>query len=326
MRADATWFRDAQWGVFVHYLADDATSAKDWNAQVDAFDVEGLADQLEQCKAPYFFLTLGQNSGHYCSPNATYDSIVGIKPGKCSRRDLVADLYQALAPRGIRMMVYLPAGAPDRDPVAMEKLQWQPGKDIDEFAPPNGMDENGVPWGAGNPPNIEFQKKWQAVIREWSVRWGNNVHGWWFDGCYFARAMYRRPEPPNFESFAASAKAGNPNSLVAFNPGVLTPVICYTEHEEYTAGEIAEALPVGTGKQNTSRDGKVDGAQYHILSYLGINWSSGPRRFPDDLAVAYTRYINSLHGVVTWDVPTSTTGRIPDDFLHQLERIGNSTK
>jgi len=29
-----------------------------------------------------------------------------------------------------------------------------------------------------------------------------------------------------------AAKAGNPDSIIAFNPGVKTPVISLTEHEE----------------------------------------------------------------------------------------------
>jgi hypothetical protein len=37
---------------------------------------------------------------HYLSPKATYDRLVGIHPGKCSRRDLVAGLYDALHPCG----------------------------------------------------------------------------------------------------------------------------------------------------------------------------------------------------------------------------------
>jgi hypothetical protein len=72
--------------------------------------------------------TIGQNSGHYCSPNATYDRIVGITPSKCSRRDLIADLAKTLSARNIRLMVYLPSGAPGADPVARQKLGWRWGK------------------------------------------------------------------------------------------------------------------------------------------------------------------------------------------------------
>ncbi len=322
MQADSRWFRDAKWGVFVHYLTQPEMPADEWNSMVDEFDVHGLAKQLAQVGASYFFLTTGQTSGHYCSPSAAYDSFVDIRPSKCSRRDLIADMYKALAPYGIRMMAYMPSDAPWNDPVAAKQLGFTLGTEPDYARPSPGLNEKGQPWGQANSANVEFQKKWEAVLREWSLRWGKNVHGWWFDGCYFANAMYRRPEAPNFASFAAAARAGNPDSLLAFNPGVHTPVIRYTEHEDYTAGEIDAALPIKCGYRNTNViDGKVDGAQYHILSFLGECWSANPPRFPNDLAAAYTRYVISQGGVMTWDVPT-VHGLIPDDFLRQLEYIG----
>jgi hypothetical protein len=289
-RRQTDWFRDAKWGVFTHYLTGKDTLAEDWSQRVNGFDVAGLAGQLEAIGAEYYFITLGQNSGHYCSPNAAYDKYVGIKPSKCSVRDLIADLYDALHPKGTKLLVYLPAGAPDEDPVAMKALHWEKGPHR----------------------NREFQVRWENVIREWSVRWGRKVAGWWFDGCYWPNEMYRQPDPPNFASFAAAARAGNPDSIVAFNPGALVPVISLTEHEDYTAGEINDPGEVKcTGRC-------VNGAQFHMLSYLGLWWSQGPSRFSDEQVVQWTRAINAREGVVTWDVPIGESGLIPQAFVEQL--------
>ena len=255
--------------------------------------------------APYTFITIGQNSGHYCAPNAAYDEIVGRVPSRLSRRDLIADLADALADRGIRLLVYLPSGAPSMDALAMERLDWRWG-----FAKPWpswGGEETGERLAA-------FQQRWEAVIREWSMRWGRKVWGWWFDGCYFADAMYRHSDPPNFASFAAAAKAGNPDALVAFNPGVKVPVICHSEHEDYTAGEISEAFPTCPGRW-------LDGAQYHVLSYLGENWCRGLPRFPDSFVVGYTQHVRERGGVITWDVPITPEGRIPQLFIEQLAHL-----
>ena len=97
------WMKEARWGVMNHYLADWIArrekirmSVEEWNKLIDNFDVEGLAKQIKSVGAGYYLITIGQNSGYYLSPNATYDSHVGIKPSKCSQRDLVADLYEAL--------------------------------------------------------------------------------------------------------------------------------------------------------------------------------------------------------------------------------------
>jgi hypothetical protein len=257
-----------------------------------------LAGQLQSVGAGYLVITLGQNSGHYLSPNQTYDSLVGIRPSKCSKRDLVADLYAALAPRHISLMVYLPAGAPDQDPVAMKTLEWTRGPDR----------------------NANFQSKWEQVIAEWSTRWGAKVRGWWFDGCYWPNAMYRSCQPPNFQSFAAAARKGNPASAVAFNPGVFYPIFAQTEQEDYTAGEIDDPARVRCPGR------WVDGTQFHMLSYLGHRWSGGDPRLPDAQVAEISAAIAQHGGVVTWDVPHGPTGRISDPFMRQLKAIGEAVR
>ncbi len=309
------WFQKAKWGVFMHYMADTvckAPTVESWNQAVGSFDVEGLADQLASAGAGYFVLTLGQNSGFFCAPNATYDSLVGITPSKCAKRDLPGDLSAALKKRGIRLMVYLPAGAPDRDKEAMEKLEWQNGKH------PFWSYRNGTPKGEDS-RLVSFQNKWESVIADWSKRWGKNVCGWWFDGCYFPDAMYRHPDAPNFESFAAAARAGNGDSIVAFNPGVENPVITLTPAEDYTAGEINEPGKV------VCEGSRVGTAQFQMLSYLGPNWCAKPPRFTAEQVVQYTRNITDKGGVVTWDVPPDgVTGRILPEFLEQLQALGKA--
>ena len=115
----AAWMQDPRycWGVMTHYLAD--WQAREhkldmdvnlWNKLVDRFDVEGMAKRLESVGAGHYQLSIGQNSGYYLSPSAAYDRITGNVPSKCSRRDLVADFYEPLHKRDIKLMVYLPSG------------------------------------------------------------------------------------------------------------------------------------------------------------------------------------------------------------------------
>lgn len=317
MKDNAKWFADCGWGVFCHWLGAAPSSdggaeltAEAWNRQVDAFDVEGLAAQLEAVGAPYIFITIGQNSGHFLAPNETYDKYVGVSPSKCSRRDLVADLCAALQPRGIHLLVYLPSGAPAADPVAMKRLDWEWGFE-GEWPHSWGGKRTGKRLAA-------FQRKWEEVIVEWSTRWGSKVRGWWIDGCYFADEMYRHEDSPNFRSFAAALKAGNPESIIAFNPGVVVPVVCHTQHEDYTAGEISAALPECPGAW-VERGGHK--ARYHILSYLGQSWCNGEPRFPDELVCGYTKHVMGKGGVITWDVPIQKGGLIPEPFIKQLRQL-----
>jgi len=304
----AAWMQEARFGVMTHYLADWLArshkltmSVDEWNKLIDNFDVEGIAQQLQSASVRYYQISIGQNSGYYLAPNPVYDKIVGIQPSKCARRDLVADLYEALNKRGIKLMVYLPSGAPAGDKTADAALEWRNG--------PN--------------PNREFQMKWEQVIRYWSQKWGRKVAGWWFDGCYFPNSMYRSAEAPNFASFAAAARAGNPDAIVAFNPGVVYRILSMTPHEDYTAGEIDKPENVTVRR---SADGKMDGTQIHMLSYLGETWGMGAApRFTTEQALNYTRKIRDVHGAVTWDVPVGLNGKIPEAFIEQLTEIGRST-
>jgi hypothetical protein len=300
----AAWMKAARWGVMTHYLADwraqvdhEPASVEHWNELIDHFDVGGLADQLQEVGAGYYLITIGQNSGYYLSPNSTYDQITGISPSKCSHRDLIADLAEPLRKRGIRLMVYLPAGAPGGDRQAAAALDFQHG--------PNR--------------NYKFQHNWEEVIGLWSQRWGDKVSGWWFDGCYWPNAMYRFAEPPNFSSFAAAVRSGNPNSLVAFNPGVIGRLLSVCPEEDYTAGEVNDVDKILIRRVI---DGKVDGALPHVLSFLGQNWGKGAPRFTTEQVVADSRRIADLGGVITWDTPIQKSGLIAQPFIEQLTAIG----
>jgi hypothetical protein len=299
----ATWMTQARWGVMTHYLADwipgqtgKEMTVERWNDLIDHFDVEGLADQLKAAGVPYHLISIGQNSGYYLSPNATYDRIVGIRPSKCSKRDLIADLYAAYHRRGVKLMVYLPSGAPDKDPVAVKALEWKKG-----------------PYR-----NSEFQIKWQEIIREWSERWGTKVSGWWFDGAYWPNTMYRTPAP-NFSTFAAAARAGNPESALAFNPGVFHNVPSITPFEDYTAGEIDRVDQISF--QNP-QNGILDGTQIHVLSHLGEEWGMGAPRYSTDQVVAFTRKMVDKGGVFTWDTPVQLNGHIAQPFIEQWSALG----
>jgi hypothetical protein len=336
-RADTDWFKSAKFGIFLHFLAEtylaqrnNQLTSDEWNSIVDSVDVDNIANQAASTGAGYCMFTIGQNSGFYCAPNPVYDEIAGTKPSKCSRRDLIADIAAALGKKNIRLLAYTSSGAPCNDLAAVERLQWRWGfENVSNALPMNWcythwVDEKGVPIKETRLRLAEFQKKWEAILAYWSKSWGRNVAGWWIDGCYFADAMYRHTDEPNFRSFTAALKAGNCDSIVAYNSGVITPVISITEYEDYTAGEINNAFPVESTIMPISRF--VDGAQYHILSFLGQTWGSTTPRFKSYFPAAFTRDITQRQGVVTWDVPIGSDSVIPGSFLAQLTKIGKAVR
>ncbi|MDD3886970.1 MAG: hypothetical protein PHI35_08855 [Victivallaceae bacterium] len=311
------WFQKAGWGLFMHFLARETyapMTCERWNAEVDAFDVDKLAAQLNELKVGYFYLTLGQNSGWFCSPNAAFDRITG-RTGEgeshCSRRDLVADMAEALRPYHIPMMVYLPCHGPAADNQAMINLRSIPPWNFQLWSP---RDRQYLLKYTDPDPRIKtFLRNWEAIIAEWSQRWGSNVHGWWFDGCYYKELLYDFPDAPNFASWAAAARRGNADSLFAANPGVFRNPIQISTCEDYTSGENNRPdLSCCAGES-------VNGSLYHILTYSGVNWCALPLRFSPEDVRDISCNILSGGGVITWDVPYnradgSLSGEVMDLF------------
>ena len=177
VRASTDWMPRARWGVLVHYLAvppdaadgDADLSPAAWNRRVDSFGVDGFVNWVVEVGAGYVIFTVGQNSGHYCAPNATYDALVGRTPSKLSQRDLIGECGSALAKVGIRLIAYLPSHAPARDHMAAERLRFTPAWDARAW----GFKPEPLPGAEKTDERLsEAQRNWEAVIREWSLRWG----------------------------------------------------------------------------------------------------------------------------------------------------------
>ncbi len=302
------WMR-GKWGVMTHYLADwqardhdIAMSPEQWNKMVDNFDVEGLADEIKSTGASYHFLTVAQGSSYFISPNAAWDKYLSLGTNKAAHRDLILDMAKAEAKRGIKLIVYSTCTGPGD-------------------ARSSQFNKNAT---TRDHRNIEHILAWEKVIREWSLRWGTNISGWWFDGCYNPNQLYDFPDAPNFQSFAAAARAGNPKAVVAFNRGVIDRVISITPFEDYTAGEINE-LQTSLIRRATP-DGLVDGARIHKLSYLGQSWGTGQPRYTnlDEVVIPWTRKIIDAGGAMTWDAPIQPSGLIATNYLEQLRAIGKA--
>jgi len=287
------WFSQAKYGVFTHFLPSGQAGLK----QVEQFDAKALAGQLEEMGAKYFVLTLGQNSGYFNSPNAAYEKRTGYAPGeRCASRDLPLDLYRALQPKGIRLMLYLPCQVPNQDARAQKAF--------------------GLPQGAKDQPiDLAFAEKWSEVIQDWADRYGDKVSGWWFDGGYahihFNDAFADR--------YAAAVKHGNPNAIVTFNPGV--KVTRWTKAEDYTAGELNEPLQV------IPTERWLQGSQWHALTYLGDNWGRRNIRFTDDQWVEWARKVTAQQGVLTldmgpnYDATKGPVGSLAEPQVKQVKAI-----
>lgn len=278
--SDLSWF--AGHGVMQHFGGDRNGTDAEYQALVDAFDVAHLAEQLEQAGASWYLITIGQNSGYYHAPSNAYCEATGYEPGtKCASRDLIGDLIDALAPRGIKVMLYLPASPAGYDPHAEASFGFQTDQQL-------------------NPDiTIGNARRWARVMREWSLRYGLDLAGWWIDGAYSWRFSDAQTQEKCLRIYNDAMKAGNPYSLVSFNDGKGEPasVRQYSAQDDYTAGETLQVsdLPGNDWSEHNT-------ARWHVLAYLGEEYGDfKPAR--DAVAVGqWVKAVNAKGGVVTLDV------------------------
>lgn len=292
------WFRDAGYGVFVHYLeglqnnpdtVNSLGQRTSWDECVREFDTEAFADQMRQAGAGYVVFTVMQISRHLIAPNATYDAITGYQPGEaCSTRDLIEDLYQSLSRRGIPLMLYWTGDGPRADAQAAPAMKCPPDGQVTE----------------------EFVRNWASVVREYGERYGDKVRGWWTDGCY----PFIGYDDAKLGILAEALRAGYPDRLVALNVGVEGKVGAYSRHEDYT-----------TGEQNDFHDVPLtrflEGEQWHILSYLGDWWGGAGTRLGKQQLADYVAAVNAIGGVVSIDVLLYRDGTIDRSQLEVLKPL-----
>ena len=295
------WFRNAGVGVMLHFLkavfAPNGGSAE-YNEVVTNFDVDHFAEDCKQAGANFVMFALGQNDGYYCSPNHAYDSIVGVAPGElCSKRDLPADLFKALDKRGIRMMLYLPGNPPIKNKLVDKKFKYTFGKDS---------------------PTSQFtQACWEAVIREWSLRYGTNLSGWWFDGLYRGGIIETRSDMSlkhNISTHTLAAKAGNQNSIITYNYGVNT-IQSDSPYDDYSAGEEGRIVQV------PEKRWVVDGVQWFLFTYLGENWGQGGMRFQTSDLVSWSQKVFANEGVLCFDIQVDKFGTVNPNHIQQVQAI-----
>ncbi|WP_074946201.1 alpha-L-fucosidase [Jiangella alba] len=269
-----------------HYLAEsepvtgEMPTVEEWEARVDGYDVEAVADQIEATGADWMIFSVGQISGFWAAPNARYDELVPATaehPSRLATRDLVADLGEALHDRGLRLIVYFVTDPPRNDPYADAQLS------------------GGTPSGANG--NDTFRDNWRTVFAEYAAQWGTSVDGWWIDGAW------QPNEEDYYTSFVTTAQRHNADTVVTLNPGLGT--LCSAVGTDYTAGEARPTdLPVFHDGRYVNCPG-VAQTQVHYLSYAQGTWGSKPDA-PMALTTAQfvntTRAVTDYGGAVTWDV------------------------
>jgi hypothetical protein len=310
----ADWMSKGSFGLMVHYLISPAgnTPAEktaDFNRTVEAFDVPRFVQQFNSTGADWLIFTIGQNTSYYNSPNSFLDAKL---PGHTSRRDLVGEIAARLKASGKRFIAYMPA----------------------ELAAPADLHEV-FGWRTDDPKQAAFQPNYQAFVRAFSLQYGANCDGWWFDGCYEWSVFPSKYL--DFAGYIAAARAGNPSAITAFNDGAFCTgkVKPVTPLEDYHAGEIHTLVngqvALGWWQNNPKPylpDSRfVEGVQWHGLLPVDSTFC-GPalpdQHYDDATLVKLLRAVKSVGGAMTFNLPIGIGGAIPETSVAQMQRIGRA--
>lgn len=253
LRADATWFHNARYGMMVHWTSQSMPrfgAPKSYDQAVADFDAEAFADQMQQTGAGFVVFTTSHAFQYFPAPLTSLEKIL---PGRTSRRDLVADLSAALGKRGMKLFLYYHLGAIDDSAWLQASGFWETD-------------------------TTRFFNNWQAIISEAGERYGDKLAGWWFDDG--AVSYYYRSAP--WEKLDRAAKAGFPQRLVGFNPWELNSP---TGFQDFFTGEgFTEPqgynrllIPGGNGRYPS---GTHQGLQASATLISGGGWVHARREAP----------------------------------------------
>lgn len=321
---DRTYWMYGRYGVMVHWLYPQTApqhgpSAVHFDAAVDEFNLERFLGDFAATGAEWMMFTIGQNSGFYASPSVTLDTLIG--PGHASQRDLVREIAAGVKAQGKRFIPYLPSEVAAQSDAVRRGFRWKPGN------------------------QSEFQRHYTAVIREYSLRLGTELDGWWFDGCYdwdlFSNQTYDWP------LWCEASRAGNPEAALAFNDGSFylrkqTPV---TPYQDYLSGEIGwlENGAIRLGRE-TEREGPgtlvmpqgryVPGTycQWHGQLPIDCFWlytGAGlmdPPRYADAELDSFVKQCLAVGGAVTLNIGIYQEGHLAPATVAQLARLSPGWK
>ena len=297
LNPNTLWLRDAKWGFFTHYLPHmpsdeipDHMTGELWTKKVNSFNVKRFGQQLSELNTPYFFITIGQKRGWYCSPNKAYEEMFGNGEGCLTERDLVQELADELVPRGIRMCVYLPNG--------------------------------------GRNATSEEQGMFQQVIREWSERWGKSISAWWIDGGVFSGPDRYKEYSDAYKAGNPDALVSYNTGPIGMTRDLKKPATEYEDYTAgETNWHLPVSGFRPWDKKEYYLGPNISGDQLHFLTFMGSFWGYGSEpRFPDELVIGWNKHIANHGGTISWDVPLTDSGEITDPYMRQLDLLSKSLK
>ena len=115
LRSNTSWMADLPYGFFFHWNSKSMPLAGEqltYEEAVNNFDVDRFAQVVHECGGKLVFFTTTWAEYYFPAPIHTIDSIL---PGRTTKRDLIADLSDALSKYDIRLILYYHIGHGDKE-------------------------------------------------------------------------------------------------------------------------------------------------------------------------------------------------------------------
>ncbi len=307
LRSSTEWMVNAKYGLMTHWTARSKPRhglPKPYAEAVKDFDVESFAATVQQSGAGFVVITTSWADYYFPAPIKAIDEIL---PGRTAQRDLVADLSDALAKRGLKLILY-----------------YHPGHD----------DE---PWWSklkydGEQDKSEYFNIWCRVVSSIGQRYGSKLAGWWFDDGMGTYYPYNAP----WEKMTRAAKAGNPARVVGYNAWIWPKA---TDYQDFSCGESdftefigKEFLPKGGSGRFTG--GPQTGLQAALTWMLEPgNWCHLdsdkeilPPIYSEDRLTRYMRGCVARRIVPMINLETYQTGTPGPASVELLRAVGESLR
>lgn len=347
-----------KYGIMVHYLNSiqngkySPTNPKgvttSWDECVNDFDVDAFAERVHRAGAGYVIFSLMQVSANICAPSKVFDEITDGKcAGACSARDLPMELARALERYGIDLYLYFTGDGPQKDEIASKAfgtLNHTGERVTEEFVRKwtSVMRELSVRYGS-------LVKGWWIDAAFDYIGYNDDLLKYYKDAALagnpdaliaFNNGVVRLDmDDPQVIALAdgegemdkaigvinSKALSGDESAKAVILKYDTPKKYRYSIHDDYTAGEASYYNEI-------PESADVDGCLWHVMSFLGISycmplcgivcgWSAPGSRYSAEYIKDYTRKVNSVGGVVTFDVCVDRYGFIDEGQLAVLSGI-----
>ena len=294
MSERANWLKEAGYGIFCHWTTHSVPENGEKKNHADAirdFDIDTFTSQIIDTGARFLFFTITHADMFLPFPLKEMDEII---PDHTSERDLVSELYEKLNPHGIKLCVYF-NGEGCTDPAWSEATQFY------------------------NNPRVHAEYCYK-ITEAISRKFGDKICGWWIDCCYEPGICGGRGLRYDYARYSEALRAGNPNSIVAFNfRGIETWGSEWgRDIADFQAGEENDLSHLPSGA-----DSGEGGLQWFALCWMDDFWVHEKTGEPtpvhsNEKVLNYIHRVKENGGAFAYNVAPYQEGRISAKTMEQL--------